>query len=268
MVSRPTYAGGLGFGLKWDVGWAHDTLEYFRKDPVHRRYHHGLLTFRGMYMFNENYVLPLSSRDSGKTSLYDQMPGDEWRKFANLRLLYGYMYSQPGKKLLFMGDEFGQRAAWNPEHSLDWQLLEQPLHAGVQRWVEDLNNFYRSHPALFADDFNSSGFEWIDANDAENSVLSYMRRGTAESSAEPTGASTELLVIVCNFTPEPRYNYRIGVPHGGFWRELLNSDATLYGGSGQGNMGGVEAAPVPSHGRPSSLVLTLPPLGMVVFGRE
>ncbi|MGH9524172.1 MAG: alpha amylase C-terminal domain-containing protein [Terriglobales bacterium] len=268
MVSRPTYAGGLGFGLKWDVGWAHDTLDYFRKDPIHRRFHHGLLSFRGLYMFNENYLLPLAQREAAKTSLYDQMPGDDWRKFANLRLLFGYQYSQPGKKLMFMGDEFGQRAPWNPEQSLDWHLASEPLHAGLQRWVEDLNNFYRSHPALHADDFSPAGFEWIDANDAENSVLSYLRRGTAPSSAN-TGrkdGATDELVVVCNFTPEPRYNYRIGVPHGGYWRELMNSDATLYAGSGQGNLGGVDAAPVPSHGRPSSLVLTLPPLGIVILG--
>jgi len=261
MVTRPTHLGGLGFGLKWDMGWMHDTLDYLSKDPIYRRFHHAELTFRAMYMFSENYVLPLSHDEVvyGKGSLFAKMPGDEWQKFASLRLLFGYMYSQPGKKLLFMGSEFGQRNEWYHERSLDWHLLAAPPHSGLQRWVEDLNRAYRSHPALFQEDFTAAGFEWIDANDSDKSILSYMRRGSR---------SEDPIVIVCNFTPVPHYNYRIGVPRGGGWREILNSDATLYGGSGQGNLGFVETAPVPCHGRPSSLAVTVPPLAVVFFARE
>ena len=261
MVSRPTYLGGLGFGLKWDMGWMHDTLQYFSKDPIYRRFHHNQLTFRGMYMFSENYLLPLSHDEIvyGKGSLLAQMPGDEWQKFANLRLLFGYMYSQPGKKLLFMGGEFGQQNEWYHERSLDWDLTNGPIGSGLQRWVEDLNRTYRSRPALFLEDFTPAGFEWIDANDSDKSMISYLRRG---------GNANEMIAVVCNFTPVPRHNYRIGVPFGGTWQEILNSDATLYGGSGQGNMGSVETAPVPFHGRPSSLTLTVPPLGVVFLARE
>ena len=261
MVSRPTYLGGLGFGLKWDMGWMHDTLQYFSKDPIYRRFHHNQLTFRAMYMFSENYLLSLSHDEIvyGKGSLLAQMPGDEWQKFANLRLLLGYMYSQPGKKLLFMGGEFGQQNEWYHERSLDWHLTNGAINSGLQRWVEDLNRTYRSRPALFLEDFTPAGFGWIDANDSDKSIISYLRRG---------GNANEIIAVVCNFTPVPCHNYRIGVPFGGTWQEILNSDATLYGGSGQGNMGSVETAPVPFHGHPSSLTLTVPPLGVVFLARE
>jgi 1,4-alpha-glucan branching enzyme len=256
MVSRPTYAGGLGFGMKWDMGWMHDTLSYMSKDPIHRTYHHNQLTFRLVYAYHENFVLPLSHDEvvHGKGSLLRQMSGDDWQKFANLRLLYGYMYGQPGKKLLFMGGEFGQWNEWYHEESLHWQLLEYPLHASLQRWVEELNKLYKNERALHQLDFDPAGFEWIDSNDSQNSVLSFMRKGR---SADDT------VLIVCNFTPVPCYNYRVGVPRGGYWREILNSDAKEYGGSGHGNLGGMEASPIPFHGRPYSLNLTLPPLGVI-----
>ncbi len=258
MVSRPTYLGGLGFGLKWDMGWMHDTLEYMKQDPVHRKYHHGELTFRMLYAFNENFVLPLSHDEvvHGKGSLLGKMPGDEWQKFANLRLLYGAMWMQPGKKMLFMGGEIGQRSEWNHDASLDWHLLDTDAHRGLQRWVRDLNTTYRGEPALHAHDCEPAGFSWIDCNDAEHSTLSWIRR-----SQEPG----EAVVAVCNFTPVPRYNHRVGVPQGGHWREILNSDAPLYGGSGQGNLGGVETTPVACHGHLQSLTITLPPLGMLAF---
>jgi 1,4-alpha-glucan branching enzyme len=259
-VSRPTYAGGLGFGLKWDMGWMHDTLSYFQKDPVHRKYHHNQLTFRMLYAFNENFVLPLSHDEvvHGKGSLLAKMPGDDWQKFANLRLLYGYMYTQPAKKLLFMGGEFGQWHEWDHDTSLDWHLLDYPLHKGLRRWVRDLNTTYRGEPALHVHDCDPLGFAWVDANDSEGGVLSFLRLG-------PEGV---VLLVVCNFTPIPRVNYRVGVPRGGRWVEILNSDAPLYGGSGQGNIGGVDAAPVSCHGRPYLLNVTVPPLGMVVFKPE
>jgi 1,4-alpha-glucan branching enzyme len=258
MVSRPTYVGGLGFGLKWDMGWMHDTLQYFRRDPVHRRYHHGELTFRMVYAFNENFILPLSHDEvvHGKGSLLAKMPGDDWQKFANLRLLYGYMYTQPGKKLLFMGGEFAQWDEWRHDTSLDWHLGQYRPHQGVQRWVHDLNWFYRSEPALYELDHSSSGFQWVDYGNADDSVLSYLRLG------QITGA---IVLVVCNFTPVPRHRYRIGVPRGGWWREVLNSDAGDYGGGGVGNEGGRHAEPIPFHGRPFSLDLTLPPLGVVVL---
>jgi 1,4-alpha-glucan branching enzyme len=261
MVSRPVYLGGLGFGLKWDMGWMHDTLAYTELDPVHRKYHHNRLTFRMLYAFGENFVLPLSHDEvvHGKRSLLSKMPGDYWQRFANLRLLYGYMYAQPGKKLLFMGGEFGQWNEWNHDTSLDWHLLEQPLHQGLHRWVRDLNTFYRGEPAMHVLDCDPAGFEWVDCNDAENSVISLLRKSKAEDDS---------LLVVCNFTPVPRYNYQVGVPHGGRWDEVLNSDAPLYGGGGQGNLGGVGAAPVPCHGRPYLLNITVPPLGMVVFKRR
>jgi 1,4-alpha-glucan branching enzyme len=256
MVSRPTYAGGLGFGMKWDMGWMHDTLSYMSKDPIHRKYHHNQLTFRLVYAYHENFVLPLSHDEvvHGKGSLLRQMSGDDWQKFANLRLLYGYMYAQPGKKLLFMGGEFGQWNEWYHEESLHWHLLEDPLHASLQRWVEDLNKLYKHKGALHQLDFDPAGFEWIDCNDSQNSALSFIRKGYSQD---------DTVLIVCNFTPVPRLNYRVGVPTGGYWREILNSDAKEYGGSGHGNLGGRETSPIPFHGRPYSLNLTLPPLGAI-----
>ena len=256
MVSRPTYVGGLGFGLKWDMGWMHDTLQYMCKEPVHRRYHQDKLTFRMLYAFHENFVLPLSHDEVvyGKGSLLGKMSGDDWQKFANLRALYGYMYAQPAKKLLFMGGEFGQWREWSHDGSLDWDLVDYPLHSGVQQWIRDLNRLYRSEPALHELDCEPAGFEWIDCGDAESSVVSLIRKGKS---------TANLVLMVCNFTPVPRQEYRIGAPHGGFWREALNSDATEYGGSGMGNGGGVDADPWPQHGRPFSLALTLPPLSVL-----
>jgi 1,4-alpha-glucan branching enzyme len=257
MVSRPTYVGGLGFGMKWDMGWMHDTLQYFARDPVHRRFHHHDLTFRMIYAFTENFVLPLSHDEvvHGKGSLLGKMPGDDWQRFANLRLLYAYMYAQPGKKLLFMGAELAQWREWSHEESLDWHLLEWTPHRGVQKLVADLNSLYRSEPALHARDADWSGFAWIDANDSEQSVLTFVR--TAEEGEE--------IVVACNFTPVPRHNYRIGVSRRGTWREVLNTDAGDYGGSGQGNLGGAEATLVRAHGRPYSLNVSLPPLAAVFF---
>src|SRR5579884_3035783 len=256
MVSRPVYLGGLGFGFKWDMGWMHDTLAYFSHDPIHRRYHHNLLTFRMLYGFSENFVLPLSHDEvvHGKGSLIGKMPGDEWQKFANLRLLFGYMFAQPGKKLLFMGGEFGQVREWAHDTSLEWHVLQYPLHSGVQKWVEQLNKIYREQPALHELDNDPSGFEWIDCNDATASTLSLLRKGKSKR---------ESVLMVANFTPVPRKNYRIGVSKGGFWRELLNSDAAEYGGSNIGNGGGVQSEQIPAHGRPFSLCLTLPPLAVV-----
>ena len=253
MVSRPVYVGGLGFGFKWDMGWMHDTLQYFRRDPIYRRFHHNELTFRGLYMFSENYVLPLSHDEvvHGKGSLLDKMAGDVWQKFANLRLLYSYMFAQPGKKLLFMGGEFGQWREWSHDTSLDWHLLMFPSHQGVQRLISDLNRLYRTEPALHELDCDPRGFEWVDANDADSSVYSFLRKSR----------SGEHILIVLNATPVVREDYRIGVPFGGWWRELLNSDSEYYWGSGQGNAGGVMAEVVPSHGREFSLRLRLPPLG-------
>ncbi|MBN2123266.1 MAG: 1,4-alpha-glucan branching protein GlgB [Deltaproteobacteria bacterium] len=256
LVSRPTYLGGLGFGLKWDMGWMHDTLEYMSRDPIHRKFHHNKLTFRMLYAFHENFILPLSHDEVvyGKGALLRKMPGDEWQRCANLRLLFGYMYAQSAKKLLFMGGEFGQMDEWYHEKGLDWHLLQVPAHAGIQRWVMDLNRLYRSESALYERDFDPGGFAWIDCNDSQQSTLAMMRRGNEED---------DVILIGCNFTPVPRHNYRIGAPATGFWREVLNSDAEHYGGSGQGNMGGVEASPLPFHGLPFSLTLTLPPLGIV-----
>lgn len=261
VVSRPTYLGGLGFGAKWDMGWMHDTLEYLSRDPLFRKYHHGQLTFRLVYAFTENFVLPLSHDEvvHGKGSLIDKMPGDAWQKRAGLRSLLAYMYAQPGKKLLFMGGEFGQWREWDHDASLDWHLLEQPEHEGILRWVSDLNAAYRGEPALHHHDFGPEGFEWIDGTDTEQSVLSFLRKGRN---------ADEAILVVCNFTAVPRYNYRVGVPRGGFWREFLNSDAKTYGGSGHGNLGGVHSAPLPFHGRPASVNLTLPPMGTVFLKWE
>ena len=257
-VSKPTYVGGLGFGLKWDMGWMHDTLKYFSIDPIHRKFHHDHLTFRMLYSYHENFVLPLSHDEvvHGKGSLIGKMPGDEWQRFANLRLLFAYMYAQPGKKLLFMGCEFGQVAEWQHDHSLEWHVLQYPIHRGMQYWVEQLNRVYREQPALHQLDFDPFGFEWVDCNDTAASVISLLRKGKSEH---------ETVLVVCNFTPVPRENYSVGVPFGGYWRELLNSDGADYGGSNLGNGGGVNAEAVPAHGRPFSVKLTLPPLAALFF---
>jgi 1,4-alpha-glucan branching enzyme len=261
MVSRPTYAGGLGFGMKWNMGWMHDTLEYFSTDPLFRKHHHEQLTFSMWYAFHENFVLSISHDEvtHGKGSLFGKMPGDEWQKYANLRLLFGYMYGHPGKKLLFMGCEFGQWREWNHEESAEWHALEFPLHSGVQRWVKDLNQLYRREPALYELDFANAGFEWIDFHDWENSIVSFVRKGKD---------TQDIILVVCNLTPVARKNYRIGVPRGGYWFEALNSDSAFYGGSGQGNSGGLEAAPITSHGKFHSLSLTLPPLSALFFKSE
>ncbi len=220
MVSRPTYLGGLGFGFKWNMGWMHDMLDYMSKDPIYRSYHHSQITFSLMYAFTENFILPFSHDEvvHGKGSMISKMPGDDWRKFANLRALYGFMIGHPGKKLLFMGGEFGQWNEWNHDTSLDWHLLGDPSHNGLQRWVRDLNTFYRGEPALYELDADAGGFEWIDCNDSQRSIVSFLRKGR-----QPGGE----VLFVCNFTPEPRQNYRIGVPHAGEWKEVLNGDATL-----------------------------------------
>jgi 1,4-alpha-glucan branching enzyme len=261
MVSRPVYVGGLGFGLKWDMGWMHDTLSYFAHDPIHRKYHHNELTFRMLYGFTENFVLPLSHDEvvHGKGSLIGKMPGDEWQKFANLRLLYGYMYAQPGKKLLFMGCDIGQYREWAHDSSLDWHLLGLEPNKGVQAWAAQLNSTYRGEPALHECDADQAGFEWIDCNDSTTSVLAWLRKGKSPK---------DRVLAVCNFTPVPRELYRVGVPVGGYWKELLNSDAKEYGGSGIGNMGGARASDQPAHGRPHSLTLVLPPLGMLLLKPE
>ena len=261
MVSRPVYVGGLGFGMKWDMGWMHDTLEFFRHDPIHRQYHHNMLTFRMLYGFTENFVLPLSHDEvvHGKGSLLNKMPGDEWQKFANLRLLFAYMYAQPGKKLLFMGGEFGQGNEWSHDRSLDWWLLQYPAHQGLQKWVRDLNHLYRNEKALHELDSDPGGFEWVDCNDAPRSIISLLRKGK-----DPKGR----MLIACNFTPVPREKYRVGVPQGGWWKEVLNSDGHEYAGSGVGNGGGATAQAIEQHGRPFSLELTLPPLAAVFFKPE
>ncbi|MEX2466782.1 MAG: 1,4-alpha-glucan branching protein GlgB [Gemmatimonadota bacterium] len=254
LVSRPTYLGGLGFGMKWDMGWMHDTLDYLSNDPIHRRYHQDELTFRRIYAFFENFVLPLSHDEvvHGKGSLLGKMPGSEWERFANLRLLLAYQAAQPGKKLLFMGGEIGQQREWNHDQSLDWHLVDHLPHEGMLRLTTDLNRLCRDEPALHEIDFEEAGFDWIDANDTNQSVLSFLRRGKSER---------DVIAVVFNFTPVPRDNYRIGVPRAGWWSEIFNSDAEWYGGSGTGNLGGAETNPVPAHGHLQSLVLTLPPLG-------
>jgi 1,4-alpha-glucan branching enzyme len=259
-VSRPTYVGGLGFGMKWDMGWMHDTLSYFSHETIHRQYHHNQLTFRSLYGFTENFMLPLSHDEvvHGKGSLIGKMPGDEWQKFANLRLLFGYMYGMPGKKLLFMGAEFGQVSEWNHDSSLEWHVLQYPVHSGAQRWMEQLNHAYREHRALHELDTDPAGFEWVDCNDNATSVLSFLRKGQSPD---------EQVLVVCNFTPVPRQNYVLGVPLEGYWRELLNSDASEYAGSGMGNLGGVHTTNTPSHGRPYSLRLNLPPLSALFLKR-
>ncbi len=260
-VSRPTYVGGLGFGCKWDMGWMNDTLSYFSRDPIYRKYHHNQLTFRTVYAHSENFVMPISHDEvvHGKGSLVGKMPGDDWQKFANARALLGNMYANPGKKLLFMGCEFGQWREWNHEESLDWHLLDYPPHQGLHRWVADLNHFYRTAPAMHEGDFDPAGFAWVDGGDADHSAFTWLRIAPG---------SGQTILCVFNFTPEVYHNYRIGVPHGGFWREALNSDARDYGGSGQGNFGGVETIPFPWHGRPFTVNVTLPPLAAVFFKYE
>ena len=261
MVSRPTYVGGLGFSLKWNMGWMNDTLAYFRQDPVHRKYHHSRMTFSMLYAFTENFMLPFSHDEvvHGKGSLISKMPGDEWQQFANLRLLYGYMFAHPGKKLLFMGDDFGQRAEWNHDASLEWHVLRYGFHRGVQNLVSDLNALYTREPVLYELDFDWRGFEWLDCNDADASVLSFLRRGKQEGN---------FLVIVANATPVPREDYRVGVPELGHYREVLNTDADRYGGSNDGNLGGVNADRVPWGGHPYSLNLKLAPLAAMYFKRS
>jgi 1,4-alpha-glucan branching enzyme len=255
-VSRPTYLGGLGFGFKWNMGWMHDTLSYFQKDPVYRRFHHHTLTFSLMYAFSENFILPLSHDEvvHGKGSLLDKMPGDRWQKFANLRSLYAYMWAHPGKKLLFMGGELAEWQEWNEDTSLHWDLLEEADHQGVQSLIRDLNHAYRAQPALYDVDFDARGFRWLEANDAANNVLAFARLD--ENNERP-------VVCVLNLSPLPRYGYRVGMPACCRWRELVNTDSTYYGGSGVGNLGGVEAEAVPWHDQPFSAELTLPPLAAV-----
>jgi 1,4-alpha-glucan branching enzyme len=261
MVTRPTYTGGIGFGMKWNLGWMHDTLLFFSRDPVYRSHHLPELTFSLCYSFSENYLLCLSHDEVvyGKRSLFGRMPGDEWQKLANLRLLLGYMYAHPGKKLLFMGCEFGQRNEWNHDGELEWHLLEHPGHRGLKEWVRDLNRTYREEPALFQNDFDPAGFEWIDSGDTRNVTLSFLRRCIS---------SSDIMLAVCNFTPIPRYQYRIGLPFPGSWREVLNSDADCYGGSGMGNFGEVQTEPIPFHERKYSASLTLPPLSFLLFKHE
>ena len=253
-VSRPTHCGGLGFGMKWNMGWMHDTLEYFKKDAIFRKFHHNELTFSMLYAFTENFVISLSHDEvvHGKGSLLGKMSGDDWQRFANLRLLYSYMFGFPGKKLLFMGGEFGQVAEWQHEHSLEWHLLQYAPHQGIQLLVKDLNAVMRREPALHQNDFDGTGFEWIDGSDWASSLLFFQRN---------THNLDDAIIVACNFTPVPRLNYRVGVPQPGFWRELLNSDGREYGGSGLGCGGGLYADPVPAHGREFSVNLQLPPLG-------
>ncbi|MDQ3664446.1 MAG: alpha amylase C-terminal domain-containing protein, partial [Actinomycetota bacterium] len=258
-VTRPTHLGGLGFGLKWNMGWMHDTLHYLSRDPVHRGWHHNEMTFALLYAFSENYVLPLSHDEvvHGKGSLWSRMPGDDWNKAANLRALLAYMWAHPGKQLLFMGGEIGQVDEWSESRSLDWDLLGDPqhghLHRGIKALVGDLNRTYRESPALYTQDHDPAGFAWIDANDAAGNVFSFLRSGTDGSS----------LVCVANFSGGPHENYQVGLPHAGRWREALNTDAESYGGSGVGNLGEVVAEPTPRHGRPASAVLRLPPSGVL-----
>jgi 1,4-alpha-glucan branching enzyme len=259
-VSRPTSTGGLGFGLKWDMGWMHDTLKYMARDPIYRSHHHGELTFRSVYTYSENFILSLSHDEvvHGKGSLPNKMPGDDWQKFANLRLLYGYMFGQPGKKLLFMGIEWGQWQEWQHERGLHWEQRQYPPHAGLERWVSDLNHLYLNEPALHEGDCIPGGWEWVEAGDAAASVLAFLRKAD----------DGRTVLVVCNFTPVLRTDYRVGVPYGGYWRELLNSDATIYWGSGKGNAGGVIADAIPWNERPYSLKLILPPLGVLFLTGE
>jgi 1,4-alpha-glucan branching enzyme len=259
-VSRPVYVGGLGFSYKWNMGWMHDMLQYMHEDPVHRRWHHGQITFSMLYAFTENFILPFSHDEvvHGKGSMLAKMPGDVWQKHASLRALYGYMYGHPGKKLLFMGAEFGQWREWNYDASLDWHLLGEPMHEGLRRWVQDLNHTYQRERSLHEIDFDGSGFRWIDCQDNENSVVSLIRRAR-----DPQ----DFTVILINFTPVPRPAYRVGVPEWGWYRELLNSDSERYGGSNTGNGGGVQTEPIPTHGFDQSISIAVPPLGFLLLKR-
>jgi 1,4-alpha-glucan branching enzyme len=261
MVSRPTYLGGLGFSLKWNMGWMNDTLSYFAVDPIYRKYHHNRMTFSMLYAFTENFVLPLSHDEvvHGKASLINKMPGDLWQQFANLRLFYGYLIAHPGKKLMFMGGEFGQRGEWNPETSIEWHLLEYETHRGLQSLTADLNAIYRNEPSLHEVDFDWHGFEWIDCNDADSSVLSFLRRAKDQS---------DFIVVVANFTPVQRETYRVGVPEAGFYREIMNTDAEKYGGTNFGNLGGVHAEAIPWNNHPFSIHLRMPALGVIYFKHE
>jgi 1,4-alpha-glucan branching enzyme len=263
-VTRPVHLGGLGFTYKWNMGWMHDMLDYMKEDPVHRKWHHNKITFSMMYAYSESFILPFSHDEvvHGKRSMVDKMPGDVWQKHANLRALYGYMLTHPGKKLLFMGGELGQWREWNHDWQLDWEVLGDPLHAGLQRWVSDCNRVYRDHPSLWEADYDPEGFSWIDCNDHENSIIALMRQAN-----RPTGeqANRECVVAVVNFTPVTRYGYRVGVPIGGTYLEVLNSDAEVYGGSNAGNQGQVVADQDPLHGHAFSLSLTVPPLGFVLL---
>jgi 1,4-alpha-glucan branching enzyme len=254
-VTRPVHLGGLGFALKWNMGWMHDTLSYLAHDPLFRRYHHNELTFSMMYAYSENFVLPLSHDEvvHGKGSLLRKVPGDDWKRFATLRTLFGYMWAHPGKQLLFMGSDFGQDAEWSEQLGLDWGALDNPSHAGLQRLVTDLNAAYRQLPSLWREDYSPAGFSWIDANDAFGNVISFLR----------FAADAPAVACVVNFSGDPHYDYRVGLPSAGQWREVINSDATDYGGSGVGNMGLVESVDVACHGRPASAVLTVPPLGVL-----
>jgi 1,4-alpha-glucan branching enzyme len=262
-VSKPTYLGGLGFGQKWMMGWMHDTLHFFQQDSIHRKYHQNEITFSIMYAFTENFMLPLSHDEvvHGKGSLLGRMPGDEWRKFANLRLLFGYMFTHPGSKLVFMGGEFGQSAEWNHEKSLDWHLLQYGVHKGVQTLLRDLNQFYKTEPGLYQHQFDNKGFQWIDYSDNENSVIAFQRKSDTKE---------DLLIVVCNFTPEVRYHYRIGVPYRGQWKEVFSSDRSQYAGSNVLNEGILATSPVKFHGQNNSISLTLPPLGLTILklGKE
>jgi 1,4-alpha-glucan branching enzyme len=255
-VSRPTYLGGLGFGFKWNMGWMHDTLGYFQQEPIYRRYHHHELTFSLMYAFSENFILPLSHDEvvHGKGSLFSKMPGDRWQKFANLRTLYAYMWAHPGKKLLFMGCELAQEQEWSHERSLDWHLLEQPEHAGIQALVRDLNRLYRDEPALWQVDSDPSGFWWIEPNDPDRNVVAFARQSRD---------GQRVVVFAANLSPLPRTGYRLGLPRACRWREALNTDSTFYGGGDVGNLGGVEPEPIPWHNQPVSAEVTLPPLAAI-----
>jgi 1,4-alpha-glucan branching enzyme len=262
LVTRPPYLGGLGFSFKWNMGWMHDTLGYFSREPIHRKYHQNDLTFAMLYHHHENFILPLSHDEvvHGKRSLLGRMPGDDWQRFANLRALLAYQWLFPGKKLLFMGGEFGQSAEWNANGQLDWWLLDAgPFHRGLQKFVEDLNKLYAASPRLWQSDYDHGGFYWIDCADRESSVLSFIRQN-------PDGANP--LAVILNLTPVPRDKYRLGLPCAGCWREVLNSDAAIYGGSNRGNLGGVTAENIPSHGQPHSAEFCLPPLAVIVFQPE